>query len=328
MEDQTENEVARQHQPLHTYSFTGGDKGTWKPVASAGFEPIDGFVVLRGVWMEHTIYGHMVSYRPETGEGWERKYTDIFGKGTTPDDGWWWRVPDDEELPIIGYSSSPWAGSDKNRTTLLTGKRMVGLDRDTGKTLWSVSGAEPCDQAADTDTEGKTVVCRYRAGTLKVKESDGERVPTWKGVNLQLVKLDLTDGSTDWELDLGGESANYQWQGRGGLYYAHGDQTVVVQDDRAVRISQATGKATALPDDAVLLCNRSYTSVPQRSAWTGGQLLEDHYSTLDKYQRCSPDGEVGIQGDLTYGTLQVAGYDTTEISVVADGPGLVAYEPL
>ncbi len=311
---------------MYTYTFTGGSKGTWKRGASGGFAPLEGFVVTEGLWMKERRDGFTVRYAPESGSVWERNYTDIFGPGTTPTHGWWWFADrDDDDLPILGWAQAPYRGPNTNRTLDMSAQKVVALDRKSGKTLWAIKGGGRCPVVSGSRIkDGRLALCRFTSGTQTVIEKGGEYTSSWANVRLQVIGVNQADGSIRWTLDLGGERANYAWDDHGGIDFSVGDEPMAMRNGHAITISAASGEAKNVPDGAALLCNLDYEHVRLRGAWSQGQLSDEYWS-YGTYQLCSSTGKVGIATQLTYGSLDAAGYDISETNVVPMGPGMVAF---
>jgi hypothetical protein len=105
---------------------------------------------------------------------WERTYEDVFGVGASSDGGWAWDDEDPAELMLgAGYVIDAAARQTDSFTTDATQRRVVALDPQTGETVWSIDGADFCDNGVredelveDTRTTGRAMRAPARVSTL------------------------------------------------------------------------------------------------------------------------------------------------------------------
>jgi hypothetical protein len=144
---------------------------------------------------------------------WKRSYEDVFGAGASSDAGWAWADADATEVMVgAGYIYDPAARASDSFTSDATQRRTVGLDPQSGATVWSIDGADFCDLAVSEDdrADGKRTLCLYKAGTTTViKKADGSGSDsTSVDFDVDLIGVDLATGDIDWTLPLGGDRFN------------------------------------------------------------------------------------------------------------------------
>lgn len=257
---------------------------------------------------------------------WERPYRSIFGAGRSTNSGWNW-LDEDADMPIVGLGS-PWEEPTAAGTIeqSMTDDRLVGLDRDTGETLWQIDGATSCDAAEDlTLSDGVLVACRINSGKT-IQQWDGSQYTSIKHVDFEmdLIGIDVNTGELVWDVPLGTELANlYPQPDRPSFAY---DSPLAWIDSAPVAVDQLTGETHELPADQILLCELSDDQVvPLASPWANGQVYD--YPTSRKFAACTTTGEQLDPGQLTYRALEDAGYDTNQAVVLNLSSGVTAFAP-
>ncbi|GAA3871404.1 hypothetical protein GCM10022381_13120 [Leifsonia kafniensis] len=261
---------------------------------------------------------------------WSRPYTDVFGEGTSSDGGWAW-IDDELDIPLVGVGytytdqdlSKPFDGEYD-----MTETRLVGLDRDTGATIWQHDGLVPCPGLGSdmTYSDGIVVACRVNSGT-QAFHWDGTQATEvhYSNTDVDLVGVNPESGEITWDLALGSDLANVASASWGGRAFAVGDVPIVTLDGTASVVDRATGAAEPVPARAVLLCAQKLEKVPLLGAWNDGKSFK--YPAATVFAPCSPTGEILEDGTVSVGTLAASGYDTSVINIVNLSSGVTAFAP-
>lgn len=264
-----------------------------------------------------------LSYRRDGEYVWTRDYTDVFGPGTSTRGGWAW-VSEQEDIPLIGVG---FGYSDRDTSTPgpmqfeLGRSRTVGLDSDSGATLWAHDRAENCQTGGEMLVEGVLVLCRYNsgAGSFDWTGDRGENL-RYDDVDLDIIGVDPSDGTIRWEVSLGDEPANYD---EDAPRLNSGTNPIVVKDGQALMIDRQTGSTTRLPEHAALVCTFGFDEPVE--LWAAFPVDERSDYWIKHSMPCAGDGTAYLGGQYSYGSLEAAGYDTAEISVLAGSAGMVAF---
>ncbi|SHJ96506.1 PQQ-like domain-containing protein [Tessaracoccus bendigoensis DSM 12906] len=194
-----------------------------------------------------------VGYLDGTGVVWEQAYTALFGPDAEvdPNNAAW---HDSGSSPIIvgeGGLAMPDDPAVGDRSTLAM-TSTVGLDRATGKLLWSVPGAERCFEEPEPEpTPDIFIACQVTAGELVITESS-ETGFSYKveGREEQLVGIDRATGRILWTQPFvpADEEAPRQ-------FLPNGTRAVIPVEGLGVQVVDlTTGEATPVPPGAELAC--------------------------------------------------------------------------
>ncbi|WP_029145762.1 PQQ-binding-like beta-propeller repeat protein [Microbacterium luticocti] len=253
----------------------------------------------------------MLRYGTDGRIRWERPYTDVFGAAATTEGGWMW---DDGhlDLPVIGLGGPARQARGDTYTVDVAGSRLVGLDRATGKTVWSIPGAGQCEvtQAYVRD-DGTLVACRVNSGTAQWPTTDKKLSRLrFTDFDMDLIGVDAKTGTIRWTVPLGADPRNFVSLAGPSLY--SGGDPVAWIDDRATAIDPKTGATTPFPKDATLLCVDEATDIDLISVYGDADTGEFAYPAADRLYPCRSDGTRLDDGAISYGTLEAAGYDTSQ----------------
>lgn len=135
---------------------------------------------------------------------WEIDTTEAFGAEQSTDTGWSFDNFDEDSVLVgtIGLGISPPADGD---TWDMTQSLALGLDAETGETLWR---APATSIFCDTDITGKPddplLACVWNEGQAEAIEG----TLTYQDVDIDLVRLDPLTGEQLWQVELGATSAD------------------------------------------------------------------------------------------------------------------------
>lgn len=130
---------------------------------------------------------------------WEIDTTDVFGPGQSTNTGWTFDNFGEDSVLVgtIGLGINPPADGD---TWDMTQSRALGLDADTGQTLWRAPATSIfCDTDITGEADDPLLACLWNAG--QAEAVDG--VLTYQDVNIDLVRLDPQTGDRLWQVELG-----------------------------------------------------------------------------------------------------------------------------
>lgn len=261
---------------------------------------------------------------------WDRPYTDVFGDGTSSDGGWAW-IDDELGIPLVGVG---YTYSEKDYTQPfeaeydLTESRMVGLDRDTGATVWQHDGLTPCPGMSNglTYSDGILVACRVNSGTQTVHWDGTEATEVeYENADVDLVGVDPESGKITWDLALGSDLANIAPPSWGGRSFEVGEVPIVTLNGVVSVVDRTSGAADPVPAKSVLLCALERDDIPLLGAWSHGESHD--YPAETVFAPCAPTGEILEDGAVSLGTLTASGYDTSVINVVNLNSGVTAFAP-
>lgn len=310
------------------------------PASGAGGRPVpfisDGTPVGTFMSVSGGPGGQTLQFGADGRIRWTRPYTDVFGPGTGLAGGWAW-ADGDEKLPVVGFGNvapvdhagtPPRTGE---RRSLTTG-RLVGLNRSTGATVWSVPGIANCPMIGFTPIahEGVITACRIDRG-YQTADWTGSTMTNiaFHDVRADVVGLDAKTGKVLWSIPVDADQLVDAWSGDASASvapFAVSETPVVLIDGHAVAIDPVTGRRTALPAHATLLCQQpGRRSVPLAGGWDGGAVTP--YTAATTFVPCTTAGLIRPHAKVSYGTLAAAGHDTGAISVVNLAGGVTAFAP-
>lgn len=307
------------------------DGGSLSVAQGKGIPYLDGGRFLGTFVSSSTTNGQeMLNFGENAQITWSRPFTDVFGDGTSSDGGWAW-IDDERGIPLVGVG---YTYTEKDFTQPfdteydLTESRMVGLNRDTGATVWQHDGLAPCTGMSHglTYFDGIVVACRVNSGTLTVHWDGTEATKvTYENADIDLVGVDPESGKIRWDLKLGSDLANIASASWGGRSFEFVQDPIVTLNGTAAVVDTATGAAEPVPAKSVLLCAQERDAIPLLGAWSKGESHD--YPVATVFAPCSPAGEILEDGAVSVGTLAASGYDTSVINVVNLSSGVTAFAP-
>jgi len=206
---------------------------------------------------------------------WRRRYTEVFGKRSTSDAGWWWEDDADRQVVIgTGWPMPHWDTFDKTGKLRIPTRRVrtVGLDRATGRTLWSLDGVELCG-FADLDqwqSDQPVPLCRIQAGSTLVRKTGKRVTHTSSGHDVDVIGVDPSSGAQLWSVPIGGA----EYDGNSTIRFTPTTSVVALRDGAAIRIDPATGTVVAVGAEEVLSCSVDRKSLPYDGArWSTGAAV-------------------------------------------------------
>ncbi|MBW8172782.1 hypothetical protein K0651_06965 [Ornithinimicrobium sp. Arc0846-15] len=276
--------------------------------------------------------GETLNYGADGRIVWSRPYTEVFGPGTTSNAGWTWS-DSDQELPVIGLGFQD-TGVDLSQTATatvdLTTPELVGLDRETGETLWSMSSVMQCRSTGDSlrpdKTEDTLVFCRYNSGSASYT-FDGEDVsePAFTDIDVDLIGVDPFTGDIEWTVPLGPDPLNYAAARDSGLDYSVSGGVLAVVEGGLADIDASTGDVKPLPAGASVLCALPEETAKLSGAWRNGEPWG--YARADQYRPCDSSGLADPSTQVTVGALRTSGFADDSIAVVNLESGVTAFAP-
>ncbi|WP_136056510.1 PQQ-binding-like beta-propeller repeat protein [Microbacterium sp. K24] len=303
-----------------TFSYVPGDS-EFAVEAAEGAPDVDGAAYLgAGVALTDDDW---VRYGADGELRWTRSFAGIFGPDTASYAGFSWNEPEDEEARLIGAGRG-WHpfGDPGAHTEPLTDGRVVGLDRESGRTIWAVDGARQCT-GGPLVHDGIAILCVFRSGTV-TSDWTGEYATNFRydGVDLDLVGVDIVSGEKRWTVALRGDAAAAAdpWDERPDLI--SGERLVVSIDGLAHTVEPQTGTTARIGSEAVLLC-----SAPKRDVELdyGGAVAD--YPAAEGMRFCSPTGEVVSDGSMSVGTMDLLGVDLDEPLALLVNGSISVYLP-
>ena len=255
----------------------------------------------------------MLGYGTEEGTDWERPYSEVFAPGYSSDGGWSWF--DDDTLSTVvgtGYSYDPSTDDDAIQIHDHRTDFVVGLDRESGRTEWKVSGADRMCDAVDIEWSLVTTVipvCMYAGGTTTIDRTIPDR-PTIASddVEARLVGLDAETGDELWSIDAGSDPSLIRNWTR--MFASHLAVRPVMLKGTLSMVNVLTGEVSVPSDDAGFACQ---SERPLFSAyWPGSTAAEpDQYMTGAGVFSCDSDRYETTDG-FTPGALKMAATNAGE----------------
>lgn len=187
---------------------------------------------------------------------WRRPYAEVFGPSSTSDSGWDWDDEDGRDVVVgTGWREDP-HGEDLEATVETTRDatlvRTVGLDRKTGRTLWSLDGVDRCAFAELRGEAGEpAVLCRIKAGTQHWERTGSGIDYTETGYDVEVIGIDVVSGAQVWSVPIGGDGFDFT---EGDHWFAPREDIVVPRAGGAIRIDRSTGAVSEVPANDVLVC--------------------------------------------------------------------------
>lgn len=259
---------------------------------------------------------------------WERPYTEVFGVGFSSDGGWWW-LDDDDRAVLVGSGSpyDPATAEEPVATIDLTAEEIVGLNPDSGETVWKVGGADRyCDAAevADHLVDDVVPMCIFASGTLTIDRTDRD-APTLQAtdVDATLVGVEITTGKRAWSLPLGGDASVV-----GSFVSKFRSQTSVrpVRVDGELRLVDVlTGQTAGVPAGARLACESERAPISAHYLGKPDNSVERYGAGFGAYA-CDSERDPSADDALSPGALDLAAVDAGDGWLIVDGvDSLFAY---
>jgi hypothetical protein len=255
---------------------------------------------------------------------WERSYADVFGAGASSDAGWAWQDADVAEV-LVGAGAVYDAAARANDTFTSdpTQRRTVGLDPQSGKTVWSIDGADFCDLAvSETDrADGKRTLCLYKAGTTTTtKKADGSGADSVSAdFDVDLIGVDTATGDIDWTLPLGGDRFN--GTNTDSSFASSSADQVMLIDGKTEVVNIVTGEATEATTDSTYACS---TARDPLLALFPGMNETAPFSAGSDYSGCDSTGTASEA--FSTGSVRMVGVDAGDgITVVAAAGSLQGF---
>jgi len=255
---------------------------------------------------------------------WERAYTDVFGEGTSSDAGWAWDdVDSDEVLLGAGYVDTSAARESAEFTHDATLRSVVALDPKSGETVWSLDGADFCDQDVREDdrADGQRTLCLYKSGTTTYTQTgdgtDYDAVST--DFDVDLIGVDRATGEVDWTLPLGGEE--FEGDSDDATFASFSANRVMLVEGEPAIVNLTTGEHTEPSEDAVYACSTARD--PLLAAYPGtGESMP--FSAGNDYAGCDASGE--LTDTFSTGSVRMVGVDAGDgRAVVASAGALLGF---
>lgn len=330
---EVDDEPIAKHLDIESGALEDGPHDEADNAGEAPFLPPGGVFV--GEYISVTAPGETseaLNYGADGEVKWSRPYTDVFGDGKSINGGWHW-LDYEPDLPVIGFGSpyeerdgtQPFEASDDLDANLL-----VGLDRGTGETLWSLEGTAPCRSTSfgylpNEDSE-QIIVCRFNSGTASYSY-DGEEVSdrVYADVDLEIISVDPHSGNVKWAQPLGSDPANFAFPSDGGSNFETGSSIVSVINDAAALVDADSGATQEFPEGAALLCAQEPEPITLTSSYSQGEPID--YYLADVVGPCSSKADELSDSEISRGTLDLAGYESDEIAVINLTSGVTAFAP-
>lgn len=220
---------------------------------------------------------------------WQRPYADIFGKGSSSDYGWDWR---DFHTGVIVGVGSP----DPCKTAGRAGKRvmtcdfarsrMVGLNAETGATMWSLDGVDTCNAGPHLGAaaDDRIIGCRNKVAK-NVLIPDGEYwVLKSRISHVELIAVKPQTGEILWQADLGTETGKSSAPD----FVSSPEHLVLTRNRKTSTHDLATGTATPADATARLFCKRERPSLSLY--WLGAKDRTD-YNIGEDVEPCDGNGK-------------------------------------
>lgn len=248
---------------------------------------------------------------------WQRPYTDVYGKASSSDYGW--AVRDFEGDIIVGMGfpelcTVTTKNGEESKTCDDTHGRMVGLNHDTGATVWSVDGVETCPSASilDATSDDRIIVCRNAEGSSTYR-SDGD---WWKLESrtrrAELIAINHQTGEILWHTDLG----TFTGTSEDADFVSSEDHLLLKINDQTNIYDLTTGKGTPAAVSSQLMCVRERSSLKLQRL---GEKRRTEYNIGTDVEPC--DGTGRSITDISAEWVPEAGIDAGENRWLLPTPG-------
>ncbi|HML51902.1 MAG TPA: PQQ-binding-like beta-propeller repeat protein [Propionicimonas sp.] len=189
---------------------------------------------------------------------WQRPYTDVYGKASSSDYGWAWRDTDGDIIAGIGYPelcTFTTKAGEEFKTCDDTHGRMVGLNHDTGATVWTVDGVDTCPSASmlDATSEDRIIICRNTEGSSTYRREDGWWELQSRTRRSELIAIKHQTGEILWHTDLG----TFTGTSEDADFVSSDDHLLLKINDTTNIYDLDTGEATPADATSQLMCVRT-----------------------------------------------------------------------
>ena len=332
----------------HVFCFEGVLAGD-ETVAQYELDPVTGIVAqsaerklpeharMIGGWVFAT------AHRPPAGQEmlgllhagqivWTRPYEEVFGLGFSSDGGWDWS--DGHDLDVIvgtGRYVEAYHPADVEPPADPALHRTVGLQRETGATVWSLDDTTGCPfQPGLGVLDGVVVLCTLNKGTAQDPNSespngenqtdeaqtDENQIARPAYTDVTMIGVDATTGKTVWSVPVGDAVLGPADSG-----FHSGYETLVVDVEGTVTLVDAVeGPQRALPENATVACWQNREPL---ELMFGGELRA--FSIGEDHLPCDASG--AQQATFSIGAAQLAGEDAPGgLRVIATPGALIAVQ--
>lgn len=133
---------------------------------------------------------------------WEANTRDLFAPGHSTDTGWSFQAFADDSV-LVGTVGIRLGDSPGDDPWDLTDYRTVGIDAETGERLWDAPSTSTfCDIDVTGAEDDPLVACLWHSGLM----GGADNGPTYRDLDVDLVRLDPTTGEHLWSVPLGATS--------------------------------------------------------------------------------------------------------------------------
>jgi outer membrane protein assembly factor BamB len=251
---------------------------------------------------------------------WQRPYAEVFGKTVSSDNGWAFHDNDKGIIAGIGYAErcevTTKAGSEI-KTCDETHNRMVGLNHDTGATVWSINGIDQCPNTAilEATSADRIIICRNKKGTSTYTEKGGWWDFTSKTGQYELLAVNHQTGEVLWHTDLGTQTT-----AAGESTFLSSDEQLILKPNGTTTVYDlATGVGAPASAASRLMCNRERLSL--RLHRLGHDELTD-YNIGKDVEPC--DGNGKAIKEIPAEWVPAAGIDAGDGRWLLPTPGAMA----
>jgi hypothetical protein len=220
---------------------------------------------------------------------WQRPYADVFGKAASSDNGWAFRQNDKGILAGIGRADrckiTTKAGA-KVKICDDTRGRMVGLNHDTGATVWSIDGIDACPTASilEASSDDRIIICRNKKGASTYADRDGWWDFQTKTGQFELIAVDFQTGEVLWHTDLGTQTT----AAGESTFLSSKEQLILKPNGTTTAYDLATGTGATADATSQLMCERE--RLPLGLHRLGDDGLTD-YNIGEDVEPCDGNGK-------------------------------------
>ncbi|HZK06109.1 MAG TPA: PQQ-binding-like beta-propeller repeat protein [Actinomycetaceae bacterium] len=237
---------------------------------------------------------------------WERPFEEVFGSGFSTDNGWSW---DTVGSTLVGQSYQ--RSLVENRFDYLR-QMVVGLNRETGATLWRFPASNLC-----LDVSEPLALCTFTSGQVDWDESGAMTV---LNVNAVLNGVDAETGAVKWTVPLDRKNFFDQF---GRPFLSPDGSAVRYVDGGVVEIDLVTGERTELSDGSRLACEAE-REIPVLAVYRGTEHRGQVVGPV--VESCSVDREP-LGAGFSAAAVRAGGVLVGDVFVVTTAEGLQGFRP-
>jgi outer membrane protein assembly factor BamB len=220
---------------------------------------------------------------------WQRPYADVFGKGSSSDYGWEWVEAHDGIVVGLGAPQQCHATHKSGKWTMTCDfalGRVVGLNHDTGATVWSMNGANSCPTASleEISTADRIIACHSTTAKATYTEKKGRWALKSKMDRTELIALSQQTGEVLWRTDLGTETR----EGSDNNFVTSRDRMVLTINNKTTVYDLATGAATPADAASRFMCFRDRPTL--KLHWLGSKGRTE-YTIGEDVEPCDRNGK-------------------------------------